>query len=127
MAFSGNGTVWMNGTLVDWKSATIHVAAHVVHYGTGVFEGLRAYDSPSGTNVFRLEPHMRRLLDSCRVYRMEPRWSQDELSQAVIETVRANGYKSCYIRPLVYRGYDQLSLNPLSCPVDAAIVVWEWD
>jgi branched-chain amino acid aminotransferase len=117
----------MNGSLVEWKDATIHVAAHVVHYGTGVFEGLRAYDSPSGTNVFRLEPHMRRLMDSCRVYRMEPRWSQDDLATAVIDTVRANGFKSCYIRPLVYRGYEQLSLNPMLCPVEAAIVVWEWN
>lgn len=117
----------MNGALVDWKDATIHVASHALHYGTGVFEGIRAYDSKTGTNVFRLEPHMRRLMDSCRVYRMEPRWSQPQFEQAVIDTVRANGFKSCYIRPLVYRGYEQLGLNPMPCPVDASIVVWEWD
>ena len=127
MAFSGTGKIWMNGALVDWKDATVHVASHVLHYGTGVFEGLRAYDSTSGTNVFRLAPHMRRLMDSCRVYRMEPRWSQDELSQAVLDTVRENGFKSCYIRPLVYRGYEQLGLDPRPCPVDAAIIVWEWN
>ena len=72
MAFAGTGKIWMNGSMVDWKDATIHVASHVIHYGTGAFEGLRAYDSKNGTNVFRLEPHMRRMIDSCRVYRMEP-------------------------------------------------------
>ena len=80
MAFAGTGKIWMNGSMVDWKDATIHVASHVIHYGTGVFEGMRAYDSKTGTNVFRLEPHMRRMIDSCRVYRMEPKWSQAELS-----------------------------------------------
>ena len=127
MAFSGTGKIWMNGGLVEWQDATVHVASHVLHYGTGVFEGLRAYDSASGTTVFRLGPHMRRLMDSCRVYRMEPRWSTDELSQAVLDTVRVNGFKSCYIRPLVYRGYEQLGLDPRPCPVDAAIIVWEWN
>ena len=126
MAFAGTGKIWMNGSLVDWKDATIHVASHALHYGTGVFEGIRAYDSKTGTNVFRLEPHMRRLMDSCRVYRMEPQWSQAELSQAVLDTVRVNGFKSCYIRPLVYRGYDSLTLDPRPCPVDASVVVWEW-
>jgi branched-chain amino acid aminotransferase len=126
MAFAGTGKIWMNGSLVDWQDATIHVASHALHYGTGVFEGIRAYDSKTGTNIFRLEPHMRRLMDSCRVYRMEPRWSQAELSQAVLDTVRVNGFKSCYIRPLVYRGYDSLTLDPRPCPVDASVVVWEW-
>ncbi|MGH9200451.1 MAG: branched-chain amino acid transaminase [Vicinamibacterales bacterium] len=127
MAFTGTGKIWMNGSMVDWKDATVHVAAHVVHYGTGVFEGLRAYDSRHVTNVFRLEPHMRRMTDSCRVYRMAPRWSPQELSDAVVETVRVNGFKSCYIRPLVYRGYEQLGLNPMLNPVEVAIIVWEWN
>ena len=126
MAFPGTGKIWMNGSMVDWKDATIHVASHALHYGTGVFEGLRAYDSRTGTNVFRLEPHLRRMMDSCRVYRMEPKWSQQELEQAVIDTVRINGFKSCYIRPLIWRGYDSLTLNPMPCPVEAAVVVWEW-
>ena len=117
----------MSGKLVAWKDATVHVATHALHYGTGVFEGLRAYDSKAGTCVFRLEPHMRRLMDSCRVYRMQPRWSKEELSQAVLDTVCENGFKSCYIRPLVYRGYDQLGLDPMSCPVEASVVVWEWN
>lgn len=126
MAFSETGKVWMNGKLVDWKDATIHVATHVVHYGTGVFEGIRAYDSTHGPNVFRLNEHMRRLQDSCRVYRMEPSFSFEELNDAVLETIRANGFKSCYIRPLVYRGYEQLGVNPMPCPVDVAVIVWEW-
>jgi branched-chain amino acid aminotransferase len=127
MAFSGTGKVWMNGKLIDWKDATIHVASHVVHYGSGVFEGIRAYDSKRGTNIFRLDTHMRRLMDSCRVYRMDLPYTLDQLTDAVIETVRANGFKSCYIRPLIYRGYSQLGVNPLPCPVDTAIVVWQWD
>lgn len=127
MAFSGNGTIWMNGKLVDWKDATIHVASHVVHYGTGVFEGIRAYDSRRGTHIFRLDAHLRRLYDSCRVYRMEIPYSLGALNDAVVETVRVNGFKACYIRPLVYRGYSQLGVNPLPCPIDVALIVWEWD
>ena len=126
MAFSESGKVWMNGKLVDWKDATIHVATHVVHYGTGVFEGIRAYDSPRGPQVFRLHEHMRRLWDSCRVYRMEPPYPLAQLNAAILETIRANGFRSCYIRPLVYRGYSQLGVNPMPCPVDVAIIVWEW-
>ncbi len=100
MAFSETGKVWMNGKLVDWKDATIHVATHVVHYGSGVFEGIRSYDSKKGPNVFRLPEHMRRLWDSCRVYRMDPPYSPDQFSEAILETIRANNFKSCYIRPL---------------------------
>jgi len=127
MAFNEKGKVWMNGRLVDWKDATIHVAAHVVHYGSGVFEGIRAYDSKAGPHVFRLPEHMRRLWDSCRVYRMDPPYTFDQFTEAVLETIRANGFKSCYIRPLMYRGYAQLGVNPMPCPVEAAVIVWEWD
>ena len=127
MAFSETGKVWMNGKLVDWKDATIHVASHVVHYGSGVFEGIRSYDSKKGPNVFRLPEHMRRLLDSCRVYRMDLSYTMDQLSDAILETIRANNFKSCYIRPLIYRGYGQLGVNPMPCPVDVAVIVWEWD
>jgi branched-chain amino acid aminotransferase len=127
MAFSDKAKVWMNGKLVDWKDATIHVASHVVHYGSGVFEGIRAYDSKHGTNVFRLPEHMRRLADSCKVYRMDLPYSIEQLTAAVLDTIRANDFKSCYIRPLIYRGYSQLGVNPMPCPVESAIVVWEWD
>jgi branched-chain amino acid aminotransferase len=127
MAFSETGKAWMNGRLVDWKDATIHVASHVIHYGSGVFEGIRSYDSKKGPNVFRLPEHMRRLIDSCRVYRMDLPYTLEQLSDAVLETIRANNCKSCYIRPLIYRGYAQLGVNPMPCPVETAVIVWEWD
>jgi len=127
MAFSETGKIWMNGKMVDWKDATIHVATHALHYGSGVFEGIRAYDSPRGTNVFRLPEHMRRLFDSMRIYRMDSPYSLEQLTEALLETIRVNAFKSCYIRPLLYRGYSQLGVNPLPCPVEASIIVWEWE
>jgi branched-chain amino acid aminotransferase len=127
MAFKETGKIWMNGKMVDWKDATVHVATHALHYGSAVFEGIRAYDSPRGTNVFRLPEHMRRLFDSLRIYRMDSPYTLDELTDAVVETIRVNGYQSCYIRPLLYRGYSQLGVNPLPCPVEASIIVWEWE
>ena len=127
MAFSETGKVWMNGKLVDWKDATIHVATHVVHYGSGVFEGIRSYDSKKGPNVFRLPEHMRRLVGLVPRLPDGPPYSLDQLNEAVLETIRANNFKSCYIRPLIYRGYAQLGVNPMPCPVEAAVIVWEWD
>ncbi|MCJ7485043.1 MAG: branched-chain amino acid transaminase [Candidatus Aminicenantes bacterium] len=124
--FTENGIVWMNGKLVAWNDATIHLASHVIHYGSSIFEGLRAYDTPRGTALFRLQDHTRRLFNSCKIYRMEIPFSQDEFNRAVIETVRANGLKSCYVRPIVYRGYDSLGVNPFPNPVDCAVLVWEW-
>ncbi len=127
MAFSGNGKVWMNGKLVNWADATIHAASHVIHYGSGVFEGARCYKTPQGPACFRLDAHMRRLYDSARIYRMEYGTSQEAFTQAVLDTIKANGFDACYIRPLIYRGYNTLGVNPLPCPVDAMILVWEWD
>ena len=126
MAFTGSGKVWMNGSLVDWADAKIHVAAHVIHYGSGVFEGARCYATPRGSACFRLDAHMRRLYDSAKIYRMEPTESPEKLTEAVLATIRANEMKACYIRPLVYRGYNALGVNPFPCPVDTAILVWEW-
>ena len=126
MAFSGTGKIWMNGTLVDWADAKIHVASHVVHYGSGVFEGARCYDTPRGSACFRLDAHMRRLYDSARIYRMDPQVDVGVLTDAVMETIRANAFKACYIRPIVYRGYNALGVNPFPCPVDAAVLTWEW-
>jgi branched-chain amino acid aminotransferase len=126
MAFSGTGRIWMNGKLVDWKDATIHVASHVVHYGSAVFEGARCYSTPRGSACFRLDAHMRRLFDSAKIYRMELQLDQAALTEAVLETIRANQYKACYIRPIVYRGYNELGVNPFPCPVDTAILTWEW-
>ena len=126
MPFAGTGKIWMNGKLVDWKDATIHVASHVIHYGSGVFEGARVYDTPKGSAILQLGAHMKRLLASARIYRMDSPFTQQQLEQAVIETVQANGFKACYIRPLLYRGYNALGVNPLPCPIDVAIMVWEW-
>jgi branched-chain amino acid aminotransferase len=126
MAFSGTGKVWMNGKIVDWANATVHVATHVIHYGSAVFEGARCYKTPNGSVFFRLDAHMRRLYDSARIYRMEYALDRDALTQAVVETVQANGLEACYIRPVIYRGYHTLGVNPLPCPVDATILVWEW-
>jgi branched-chain amino acid aminotransferase len=116
----------MNGTLVDWANATIHIASHVVHYGSGVFEGARCYNTPRGSACFRLDAHMRRLFDSCKIYRMEPQVDVKTMTDAVLETIRANDFKACYIRPIVYRGYNELGVNPFPCPVDTAILTWEW-
>lgn len=126
MAFSGTGKIWMNGSLVDWADAKIHVASHVIHYGSGVFEGARCYATPRGSACFRLDAHMRRLFDSSKIYRMEPTFDLATLTEAVLETIRANDLKACYMRPLVYRGYHALGVNPFPCPVDTAILCWEW-
>ena len=126
MAFSGTGKIWMNGSLVDWADAKIHIASHVIHYGSGVFEGIRCYDTPKGSAIFRLDKHMKRLFDSARIYRMDAELDQAGLTSAVLETIRANEQKACYIRPIIYRGYNALGVNPFPCPVDAAVLTWEW-
>src|SRR4026208_1781160 len=125
MAFSGTGKIWMNGALVDWKDANIHIASHVIHYGSGVFEGARCYDTPRGSACFRLDPPRRRRFDSAKIYRMDMTLSYDQVDAAVIDTIKANAFKACYIRPIVYRGYDTLGVNPFPCPVDTAIILWE--
>src|SRR5436190_421258 len=122
----GTGKIWMNGSLVDWDKATIHIAAHVIHYGSAVFEGARCYETAHGSACFRLDAHLERLYDSCKIYRMDPGLTYEQMHGAVMETIRANQYKACYIRPIVYRGYHTLGVNPLPVPVDAAILLWEW-
>jgi branched-chain amino acid aminotransferase len=126
MAFPGTGKIWMNGRQVDWKDANIHVASHVIHYGSGVFEGARCYETKRGSACFRLDAHMRRLMDSARIYRMDVPYTQAQLTDAVVDLIKVNQFKACYIRPLVYRGYAQLGVNPDGCPVDVAIMLWEW-
>jgi branched-chain amino acid aminotransferase len=126
MAFPGTGKIWMNGKLVDWNEATIHVASHVVHYGSAVFEGARCYETVNGPACFRLDAHIRRLIDSARIYRMDSPYDQQTITDAVLDLIQVNGFKACYIRPLVYRGYDSLGVNPFPCPVDVAILLWEW-
>jgi len=126
MAFTGSGKVWMNGSLVDWADAKIHIASHVIHYASAVFEGARCYGTPRGSACFRLDAHMRRLYDSARIYRMAPQIELPALTEAVLETIRANKFKACYMRPIIYRGYEALGVNPFPCPVDTAILTWEW-
>jgi branched-chain amino acid aminotransferase len=126
MAFPGTGKIWMNGKIVDWADANVHIASHVLHYGSSVFEGARCYSTPNGSAFFRLDAHLRRLYDSARIYRMDYHLDQQAFTQAVVDTVKANGLPACYIRPIMYRGYAELGVNPLTCPVDAAILVWEW-
>ncbi len=124
--FNEDGKVWMNGQLVPWPEAKIHIASHVIHYGSSLFEGFRAYDTPKGTAVFRLHAHTRRLFNSCKMYRFEVPYTEEEFNRAIIETIRANGLKSCYIRPIIYRGYHSLGVDPFPNPVDCAILVWNW-
>ncbi len=124
--FKEDGIVWMNGQFVPWKDAKIHLASHVIHYGSSLFEGFRAYDTPKGTAIFRLHAHIRRLYNSCKIYRMDIPYPEEAFNQAVIDTVRANQMKACYIRPIVYRGYSALGVDPFPNPVDCAILVWNW-
>ena len=124
--FIEDGQVWMNGRLIPWKDARIHIASHVIHYGSSLFEGFRAYETPKGTAIFRLHAHTKRLYNSCKMYRMDVPYSMDEFNQAVIETIKANGLKSCYIRPIIYRGYHALGVDPFPNPVDCSILVWNW-
>jgi branched-chain amino acid aminotransferase len=126
MSFSGTGKVWTNGTLVPWDEARIHLASHVIHYGSGVFEGARCYQTPRGSACFRLDAHIERLYNSAKIYRMEYQIESKAFQDAIIETIQANEYKACYIRPILYRGYGSLGVNPLPCPVDGAILLWEW-
>jgi branched-chain amino acid aminotransferase len=118
--------IWMNGDLVAWEDANVHLASHVIHYGSSVFEGIRSYDTPRGPRIFRLRDHMRRLFDSARIYRMEIPFTQEALENAAVETIRANGFTECYVRPVVYRGTGGLGVNPLKNRTDAAILVWKW-
>lgn len=121
-----NLKIWHNGKLINWNDATLHVMSHVVHYGSSVFEGLRCYETADDSIVFRLADHMRRLLNSCKVYRMDCQYSEEQLREAVLETIRANGLKSCYVRPVIFRGYGQFGVNATANPLEAYVAVWEW-
>ena len=118
--------IWMDGKMVDWDKAQVHVCTHALHYGSGVFEGIRAYETEKGTAVFRLKEHIDRLYNSAKILKMEIPYPKEEFKQAVKNTIKENNLKSCYIRPLVYRGFEQLGVNPFKCPVNCAIAVWEW-
>jgi branched-chain amino acid aminotransferase len=118
--------IWVNGELVDWAEATVHVGAHALHYGTGVFEGIRCYETPKGPAVFRLRGHMQRLHHSGRLLSMEIPYSVEELCEATCELVRANELLSCYIRPIAFYGSGELSVSPVGNPVETVIMSWPW-
>ncbi len=118
--------IWMNGKLVDWDKAQVHVLTHTLHYGTGVFEGIRAYETSDGPAIFRLTEHIKRLHSSAKIMGMELPYSVDELVAATKETVVSTGLPSCYIRPIAYYGYGEMGLNTLPCTVDVAIACWPW-
>ncbi|MEA2685339.1 MAG: branched-chain amino acid aminotransferase [Actinomycetota bacterium] len=118
--------IWMDGELVPWADAKVHILTHSLHYGSGVFEGIRAYTTSRGAAVFRLSDHIRRLFNSAKVYLIDIPYSVEDLVEAVKDTVRVNNLDACYIRPIVYLGYGEMGLNPLPCPVNVSIAVWPW-
>ncbi|HEY8139491.1 MAG TPA: branched-chain amino acid transaminase [Nitrososphaera sp.] len=121
------GKIWLNGSLVDWDDAKIHVLTHALHYATGVFEGMRCYKTVSGSAIFRLGDHIQRLINSGKAYFMDLGYSKQQLEKAAIETVKVNGMEECYVRPIAYYGYGKMGVNPLPNKVSVAMAVWKWD
>jgi branched-chain amino acid aminotransferase len=119
-------TIWQDGEFVDWDDATTHVLTHGLHYGTGIFEGVRAYDTEQGTAIFRWDEHLDRFYQSGQPYDMELDYSREELTEATLGTIRRNGLESAYIRPIAYYGYHSLGVSPGDCPVDVVIAAWPW-
>ncbi|TNJ39701.1 branched-chain amino acid transaminase [Chlorobaculum thiosulfatiphilum] len=118
--------IWMNGELVDWSDAKIHVMSHVAHYGSSTFEGIRCYDTAKGSALLFLDEHVRRLWESSKIYRIEIPYSETEIKDAIITTIKANNHKACYVRPLVFRGQGALGVNPHRASIEVAIATWEW-
>ncbi|HET9248571.1 MAG TPA: branched-chain amino acid transaminase [Actinomycetota bacterium] len=118
--------IWKDGELVDWADANVHVLSHAVHYGSGVFEGIRAYETARGPAVWHLDEHLKRLFRSAKLYHMDIPYSVEAITDATKEVIRANGLKACYVRPLVLRGYGEMGVNPLNAPVNVFIAVWPW-
>ena len=118
--------VWHNGEFIPWNEATIHVASHVVSYASCLFEGIRCYDTPQGPGIFRLAEHADRLVNSCKIYRMELAFTREQLAQAMVELVRVNEVKHCYLRPVIFRGFGDVGVNPLKNPIEIYLLAWEW-
>lgn len=118
--------IWFDGELVNWHDAKIHVLSHALHYGTGVFEGIRAYETDRGPAVWHLEEHLKRLFRSAKLYHMDIPYSQEAITEGTKDVIRANGLDACYIRPLVIRGYGEMGVNPLNAPVNVIVAVWPW-
>ncbi|MFZ2070115.1 MAG: branched-chain amino acid transaminase [Halobacteriota archaeon] len=121
-----SGKIWYNGKFVDWKDATVHVLSHGLHYGSGVFEGIRCYATDKGSFIFRLKEHVDRMYRSAELYQLEIPYSKAELTEAIKGTIRINELDACYIRPIAFYGLHHLGVNPAGCPVDCAIAVWRW-
>lgn len=122
-----NGKIWMNGKMVDKKDANVSVLTHTLHYGVGVFEGIRCYNTSEGSQVFRLKEHMERLIDSAKIFMIDPGYTVEELCQATVDTIKANDLKECYIRPIIFLGDGGLGIKiDENYPVETAIAVWEW-
>jgi branched-chain amino acid aminotransferase len=126
MPIQATQSIWHNGELIPWEKANIHVMSHVVHYGSSVFEGIRCYAQPHGAGVFRLPEHMARLVDSAKIYRMPLAYTAEELSTAVVDVIEANGVAPCYVRPIAFRGYGEIGVNPLKSPVEVYIANFPW-
>ncbi len=126
MAFDESVRIWKNGKFIPWKEATVHMASHVMHYGSSIFEGIRCYKTSHGSAVFRLSEHMQRLINSAKIYRMTLPYTLSDLNEAAKEVLRVNSFEEAYIRPLVYRGYGTLGVDPTNCPVEAAVLAWKW-
>ncbi|MEW6128386.1 MAG: branched-chain amino acid transaminase [Acidobacteriota bacterium] len=126
MSFDKTKWVWMNGEMVEWHQANFHVSSHALHYGTGVFEGMRCYETDEGAAVFRMDAHLDRLYTSASVYGLDLPYSQVELANAVCEVIERNGFNSCYIRPICFFGSNVLGLVPRNCPVEVVVFAWEW-
>jgi len=126
MAIPKSEKIWHNGKLINWDDAKLHVMSHVVNYGSSVFEGVRCYKHPNGAGIFRAQEHAERLIHSAKIYRMDVPFSEDEIVQAIVDTVAANGVFPCYIRPIVLRGYGEAGVNPLGSPVEVYICNYAW-
>jgi branched-chain amino acid aminotransferase len=126
MALEHYEKVWHNGEFIPWSGATIHVASHVVSYASCLFEGIRCYETPQGPAIFRLKEHADRLVNSCKIYRMELEYSRAQLQQAMMELVRVNSIKACYIRPIIFRGFGEVGVNPLKNPIEIYLLAWQW-
>jgi branched-chain amino acid aminotransferase len=127
VGFEESKWVWKNGEIVPWDSAAVHVSCHALHYGSGVFEGIRCYGTQAGPALFRMEAHLERLYSSAAVYEIEIPYPRAELATATCEVIRQNQFRSCYVRPICFYGSDSLAVHPLRCPVEVAILAWPWE
>ncbi|MDO8281243.1 MAG: branched-chain amino acid transaminase [Thermodesulfovibrionia bacterium] len=124
--FKGLKKIWMDGKLVNWADANVHILTHTLHYGMGAFEGIRCYKTKNGSAIFKLQEHVDRLFDSCHILQITPPFTPDQISSAIIKTIKANDLKECYIRPLVYIGYGVMGIYPKGSPINVAIATWPW-